>query len=70
MLLFSLLKIDNHKVSSRICLLPNNHWINSMTLNNIIDSFLILMISIYSKQLLDEKTDVVYKFTSVSDFFK
>ena len=50
-------EIDNDKVSSRICFLLNNHWINSMTLNNIIgNSVNIMIIIIHFRQLLDEKT--------------
>ena len=36
-------EIDNDKVSSRICFLLNNHWINSMTLNNIIGNSIIII---------------------------
>ena len=49
-------EIDNDKVSSRICFLLNNHWINSMALNNIIsNSIVIMIIIIHFRQLLDEK---------------
>ena len=57
MLLFKSPVTDNDKVSSRICFLLNNHWINSMTLNNIIgNSITIMIITIHFRQLLDEKT--------------
>ena len=50
-------EIDNDKVSSRICFLLNNHWINSMALNNIIGNTInIMIIIIHFRQLLDEKT--------------
>ena len=48
-------EIDDDKVSSRICFLLNNHWINSMALNNIIGNSSIIII-IHFWQLLDEKT--------------
>ena len=60
-------EIDNYTVSSRICLLPNNHWINSMILHNMIisnsvilmiisNSVILMIIITHSMQLLDEKT--------------